>query len=59
MFTITGRPQLAQPESVYKGMDTSEATTKPIRRPAVPDINADPGSEFIYAALMRQGLRIR
>ena len=58
-FTITGTPQLAHPESVYKGMETSDATTRPIRRPTVPEIKADPGNEWMYAALMRQGLRIR
>jgi hypothetical protein len=56
---MTGTPQLGQPDSEYRGMETSEATTKPTSRPAVPEINAEPGRESMYSALMRQSLRIR
>jgi hypothetical protein len=58
-FMIIGTPQLTQPESVYRGMETSDATAKPTRRPAVPEINAEPGRESIYLVPMRQGLRIK
>jgi hypothetical protein len=58
-LTMTGTPQPGQPDNEYRGMETSEATTKPTSSPAVPEINAEPGRESIYSALMRQGLRIR
>jgi hypothetical protein len=56
---MTGTPQLGHPSNVYRGMETSEAMTRPTRRPAVPEINAEPGRESIYSALTRQGLTIR
>ena len=38
---MIGTPQPGQPDNVYNGMEISEATTKPMSRPAVAESNAE------------------